>query len=112
MSKQNPKPNPKSNPKPIQPIPQLVAKPMAICPRCGKTFPLEKPLKECPKCFLILAEEEDGELEWNEKMSEPLPTFLSQPLANDQIFARTLEWYYEHWVKPNKENPSHKMGKI
>lgn len=109
---QNPAQNP-SAPQNPQGRNVTVGEPIAVCPRCGKIFPIDKPIKECSQCGLVLAEfNEDKELEWNERMAEPLPDFLQNPLAPDQIFAKTIEWYWKKWIQPHLENPSHKQGKV
>lgn len=84
----------------------------AICSRCGHNFSPEKPIRECPECGLILAEEVDGELEWTNEMKEPIPPFVYNAQSPEEIFYKSIKWHYDKWMKIHKNNPSASIGRI
>jgi hypothetical protein len=83
---------------------------IAICPRCGHNFRANKILKDCPDCGLTVAEEDsEGELEWTENMKEPIPDFVYQNQAPEEIFYKSIRWYYDKWISQYKGNPSSRL---
>ena len=122
--KGNPMPNPMSHthttskqPQPQQPkVPKTIPVSMspfptqgqgkAICSRCGHAFKAEKIVKECPECGMIVAEEIDGELDWTEDMKEPIPPFVYSSTSPEEIFYKSIRWYYDKWIAKLKGNPS------
>jgi len=81
----------------------------AVCSRCGHVFKPDKPLKECPECGLTVAEEIDGELEWTEEMKEAIPQFVYNSQSPEEIFYKSIRWYYEKWIAKLKGNPSSRL---
>lgn len=81
----------------------------ALCSRCGHSFKPDKPLKECPECGLIVAEEIDGELEWTKEMKEPIPEFVYNAQSPEEIFYKSIKWYYTKWISNLKGNPSSRI---
>jgi methionyl-tRNA synthetase len=83
---------------------------MAICPRCGHYFQQAKVLKECPDCGLTIGEEDsEGELDWTENMKEPIPEYVYKAQSPEEIFYKTIRWYYEKWISQFKGNPSSRL---
>lgn len=107
MPKANPMPNPMPNP-PMIPMGQNGIG-SAICSRCGHSFKPTKPLKECPECGLTVAEEIDGELEWTKEMQEPIPQFVYNSQSPEEIFYKSIRWYYLKWIAKLKGNPSSRI---
>jgi len=104
----NPQPSQQANPI-VRMRPQMN---LAICPRCGEAFAPDIPIKQCPECSLEIGQvNEDGEIEWNERMMQPIPSFVNSSLAPEEIFAKSLRWHYNYLVRPFKNNPSSKHGK-
>jgi ribosomal protein L37E len=81
----------------------------AVCSRCGHVFKPEKPVKECPDCGFTVGVIVDGELEWSSEMREPIPQFVYDAQSPEEIFYKTLKWYYQKWIAQFKGNPSSRI---
>jgi hypothetical protein len=109
----------KANPNPANPQVPMAMSPfptsgngigVAICPRCGHNFRANKVLRDCPDCGLTVAEEDsEGELEWTENMKEPIPDFVYKSQAPEEIFYKSIRWYYDKWISQYKGNPSSRL---
>jgi len=110
LPKPSQKPQPKTQPQmSMSPFPSMPKTASALCSRCGHAFKPDKPLKECPECGLTVAEEIDGELEWTEEMREPIPPFVYNAQSPEEIFYKSIRWYYLKWISKLKGNPSSRI---
>jgi rubrerythrin len=103
--------NPQSN-QPIPAFSPMMASPTnpnAICSRCGHVFKQNKPILECPQCGLTVGIEVDGEIEWTEEMKEPIPNYVYTAQLPEEIFFKTIQWYYQKWIAKLKGNPSSRL---
>lgn len=110
MNRRLSKPKGKSVPQPaFSPMMALPTDPNAICSRCGHIFKQEKPILECPQCGLAVGIEVDGEIEWTEEMKEPIPDYVYKSQSPEEIFFKTIQWYYNKWIAKFKGNPSSRI---
>jgi len=106
MPKQMPKGQTNPQPSPRMAMP---TDPNAICSRCGHVFKQNKPMLECPQCGLTVGIEVDAELEWTEEMKEPIPEYVYKAQSPEEIFFKTIQWYYQKWIAKFKGNPSSRI---
>jgi len=96
----------------LVPTMMTLSKGQVVCPRCGEVYDFDKPILECKECGLKMGNKVQDEIDWTKEMKEPFPDFVTNALSPEDVFAKTLKWYFHKWIEPYKKNPTHRIGKI